>query len=108
VKVLGKTQALPQIIERFLLGPAPRKFHLTTTPGYLVEGPCNMVESQHEPAVEIGKAQEALEFSECGWGWPVTDDLDLGWIHMYAMLINDVTQVMDPIHVEGEFFQVGV
>jgi hypothetical protein len=28
--------------------------------------------------------------SECGWGWPVTDDLDLGWIHMYAMLINDV------------------
>jgi hypothetical protein len=27
---------------------------------------------------------------------------------MYAMLINDVAQVMDPVHVEGEFFQVGV
>jgi hypothetical protein len=54
-----------------------------------------MGESQHEPAVEIGKAQEALKLSECGWGWPVTDDLDLGWIHMYTMLINDVAQVMD-------------
>ena len=27
---------------------------------------------------------------------------------MYAMLINDVSQVMDPIHAEGEFFQVVV
>jgi hypothetical protein len=49
-----------------------------------------MGESQHEPAVEIGKAQEALKLSECGWGWLVTDDLDIGWIHMYSMLINDV------------------
>jgi hypothetical protein len=49
-----------------------------------------MGESQHEPAIEIGKAQEALKLSECGWGWPVTDDLDLGWIHMHTMLINDV------------------
>jgi hypothetical protein len=36
------------------------------------------------------------------------DDLDLGWIHMYTMLIKDVAQVMDHIHVEGYFFQVGV
>jgi hypothetical protein len=97
-----------QIIERLLLGPTPHKFLLTTTPGYLAEGPCNMGESQHEPAVEIGKAQEALKLSECGWGWPVTDDLDLGWIHMYAMLINYVAQVMDPVHAEGAFFQVGI
>ena len=48
--------------------------------------------------VEIGKAQEALKISECGWGWPVMDDLDLGWIHMYAMLINDVAQVIDHVH----------
>ena len=47
-----------------------------------------MGESQHEPAVEIGKAQEALKLSECGWGWLII--LDLGWIHMYAMMINDV------------------
>ena len=50
-----------------------------------------MGESQHEPAVEIGKAQEALELSECGWGWPVTDDLDIGWIHMHTMFIIDVS-----------------
>jgi hypothetical protein len=97
-----------QIIKHLLLGPAPRKSCLTTTPGYLAEGPCNMEESQHEPVVEIGKAQEALKLSECGWGWPVMDDLDLGWIHMYEMLINDVSQVMDLVHAEGSFFQVGV
>jgi hypothetical protein len=67
-----------------------------------------MGESQHKPLVEIGKAQEALKLNERGWGWPITDDLDLGWIHMCAMLINDVAQVMDPVHAEGEFFQVGV
>ena len=67
-----------------------------------------MGESQHEPVVEIGKAQEASKLSECGWGWTVIDDLDLGWIHMYAMLINYVAQVMDPVHVEGAFFQVGI
>jgi hypothetical protein len=81
---------LLQVIEGLLLGQAPHKFFLTTTPGYLVEGPCDMRESQHEPAIEISKAQEDLKFSECGWVWPVTDDLDLGWIHMYTMSINDV------------------
>jgi hypothetical protein len=99
---------LLQIIEHLLLGPTPRKFRLTTTPGYLAEGLCNMGESKHEPTVEIGKAQEASKLSECGWGWPVTDDLDLGWIHTYAMLINDVVQVMDLVHAEGAFFQVGI
>jgi hypothetical protein len=91
-----------------VVGTDPTQIFLTTTPVYLAEGPCNMGESQHEPAVEIGKAQEAPKLSECCWGWPVTDDLDLGWIHMYAMLINDVAQVMDPVHAEGAFFQVGV
>jgi hypothetical protein len=67
-----------------------------------------MGESEHEPAVEIDKAQEALKLSECCWGWLVMNDLDLGWIHMYAMLINDVAQVMDPVHAKGSFFQVGV
>ena len=58
--------------------------------------------------VEIGKAQEAPKLSECCLDWPVTDDLDLSWIHMYTMLINDVAQLMYPIHTEEEFFQVGV
>jgi hypothetical protein len=67
-----------------------------------------MGETQHEPVVEIIKAQEDTKLIEFCWGWPVTNDLDLGQIHMYAMLINDVSQVMDPVHAEGEFFQVGV
>ena len=91
-----------------MLGLTPRKFLLTTTHGYLAEGPSNMGESQHKPAVEISKSQEAPKLRECCWGRPITDELDLGWIHMYAMLINDVAQVMDPVHVEGGFFQVGV
>jgi hypothetical protein len=41
-----------------------------------------MGETQHEPAVEIGKAQVATKLSECCWGWLVTNELDLGWIHM--------------------------
>jgi hypothetical protein len=50
-----------------------------------------MRESHDEPMIEIGEAQEALKFSECGWGWLVMDDLDLGWIHMHTMSINDVS-----------------
>jgi hypothetical protein len=50
-----------------------------------------MGESQHEPEIEIGKAQEALKLNECGWGWPITNDMDLGYIHMHTMVINDVS-----------------
>jgi hypothetical protein len=36
------------------IGPTQKfRYHHT---GYLDEGPCNMGESQHEPAIEIGKA----------------------------------------------------
>jgi hypothetical protein len=89
---------LLQIIELLLLGPHKN----------LVQGPCNMGESQHEPVVEIGKAQENPKLSECVWHWTVTYELDLGWIHMDAMLINNVAQVMDHVHGEGAFFQVGI
>ena len=77
-------------IEVLLLGNTPHKFFFTSTPSYLVEGPCDMRESHHEPLMEIGEAQEAPKLNECGWGWSVMNDLELGWIHMYAMLINDV------------------
>ena len=81
---------LLQVIEGLFLGHAPHKVFLTATPGYLAKGPCDMRESQHKPAIEIGEAQEALKFIECGWGWLVMDDLDLGWIHMHTIPINDV------------------
>jgi hypothetical protein len=67
-----------------------------------------MGEFQHELVVEIGKAREALNLSECGWGWPVMDHLDFGWLHVYTMLINNVAQLMNHVHAEGAFFQVGV
>jgi hypothetical protein len=79
-----------QVIEGLLLGQTPHNFFLTTTPSYLVESTCDMRESQHEPAIEIGEAQEAQNFSECGWGWPVTNDLDLGWIQIHIKSINDI------------------
>jgi hypothetical protein len=82
---------LLQVIECLLLGHAPNFFFLTSTPCYLDEGLCDMRESQHEPAIEIGKAQEALKLSECGWDWLVTDDLDIGGIHIHTMTINDVS-----------------
>jgi hypothetical protein len=85
VKVLGLSTSTTSNHRMLVVGAGPMQIFLTTTPGYLVEGPCNMGESQHKPVVEIGKAQEAPKLSECGWGWPVMDDLDLGWIHMYAM-----------------------
>jgi hypothetical protein len=82
---------LLQVIEVLFLGHDPHKCFLTTTPNYLAEGPCDIRESQHEPAIEISDAQEALNLNECGWGWPVMDDLDLGWIHMHTISINDVS-----------------
>jgi hypothetical protein len=33
-----------------------------------------MRESQHKPAIEIGEAQEASKFNECGWGWSVMQE----------------------------------
>jgi hypothetical protein len=80
-----------QIFEcSFLLLP-PYEIGPTTTLGHLVEGPCNMGESQHEPSVKIGESQEALKLGQCGRGWPVMDDLDLSWINMYPILINNVS-----------------
>jgi hypothetical protein len=36
------------------------------------------------------------------------DDLDISWINMYPMLINNVAQVLDHDHSKGEFFEVGI
>jgi hypothetical protein len=94
-----------QIIEFSLLLLPPHEIGPIT---YLVEGPCNMGESQHEPSVEIGESQEALKLSQCGRGWLVIDDLNLRWINMYPMLIKNVAQVLDPVHAKREFFKVGI
>ena len=97
-----------QIIEYSLLLLPPHKIFHTTTLGHLAEVSCNMGESQHEPSIEVGQSQEALKLGQCGRGWLVTDELDLSWINMYPMLINNVSQVLDPFHANRSFFQVGI
>ena len=63
-----------------------------------------MGESQHEPSVEVGKSQEDLKLDYCGLGWLVTNDLDISWIHVYPMLINNVSQLLDLFHEKRAFF----
>jgi hypothetical protein len=36
------------------------------------------------------------------------DDLDLSWIKMYPMFINNVAQVLDHFHAKRAIFQVGI
>ena len=36
------------------------------------------------------------------------DELDISWINMYPMLINNVAQVLDHVHAKRSFFQVGI
>jgi hypothetical protein len=97
-----------QVIECSLLFLPPHEIFHATALGHLAEGPCNMGESQHESSVEVGQSQEALKLDYCGRGWPITDDLDLSWINMYPMLINNVAQVLDHVHAKKSFFQVGI
>jgi len=54
-----------------------------------------MREPQHEPAVEIG------------WGWPISNDLDLGWIHKHPSFINNVSQILNLGHAKSAFLQIG-
>jgi hypothetical protein len=97
-----------QIIKCSFLFPPPHEIFPVTTLSHLAEGPCNMGESQHKPLVEFFQSQKASNLSECGRGWLVTNDLDLSWINMYTMFINNVAQVLDHVHAKGAFFQVGI
>jgi hypothetical protein len=66
VKVLGLSTRDASNHRVLVVGTRPTQISPYHHPGYMDEGPCNMGESQHEPAVEIGKAQEASKLSECG------------------------------------------
>jgi hypothetical protein len=49
-----------------------------------------------------------MKLGQCGWGYPIMDDLDIKWINMYPMIINNVAQLLDYVHAKREFFQVGI
>ena len=40
--------------QMLVVSPSPHELGPTITLGHLVEGPCNMGESKHEPLVEVG------------------------------------------------------
>jgi hypothetical protein len=67
-----------------------------------------MRELQHKPMVEFGKAQEVVQLGHCLRGRSITDDLDLGWIHMHTLFIHDVSQILYYLHVEGTILQIGI
>jgi len=66
-----------------------------------------MGEPQHEPMVEIGKTQNSVELCQNGWDWPIHNDLDIGWIHMHPLFINNLSQILKLGHVESSFLQIG-
>jgi len=50
-----------------------------------------MREPQHKPMIEYGEAQEAIDLFQGLQGWPIMNDLDLGWVYMHSMCIHDVS-----------------
>jgi hypothetical protein len=36
------------------------------------------------------------------------DDLNISWINMYPIFINNVSQLLDHVHAKRSFFQVGI
>lgn len=66
-----------------------------------------MREPQHELVVEIGKTKKAAELYQIGWSWAIPNDLDLGWIHMHAPFINNVSQILNLGHASSEFLRIG-
>ena len=66
-----------------------------------------MRESQHEPVVEVGKTEKIVELCESGWGWPISNQLYLGCVHMHTPLINDVPHILNMGHTKSAFLQIG-
>ena len=95
-----------QLCECLLLRFKPKEFCFRSFFGDLTQGPSDMREPQHEPTVEIGKTQKAAELHQSRWGWPISNDLDLGWIHMHPPFINIVSQLLNLGHAKSAFLQI--
>jgi hypothetical protein len=67
-----------------------------------------MREPQHKHVVEFGEVQEATELDYFIQRQPIVNDLDLGWIHMHTLLIQDVSQILNSLHVKGTLLQIGI
>ena len=51
----------------------------------VMEGPCNPGELVNEPAIEVGKPNETLEFGDIPRQRPVCYGFDFGWVHRQAI-----------------------
>jgi hypothetical protein len=60
VKLLGISTSATSNHRTLIVGTDPMQISPYHHPCLFGEGPCNMGESQHEPTVEISKAQEDL------------------------------------------------
>ena len=96
-----------QFYERLLLRFQPKEFFFRSSLGDLTQGPSDMRESQHEPAIEINKTPKASKLCYSGWGWPIPNGLDLGWIHMHPPFINNVSQILNVGHAKRALLQIG-
>ena len=97
-----------QFLKGFMLWLRPHNFIFATALSYLVEGPSNMREPQHEPTIEVCKPQEAAELCQCCWVRPVPNGLNLGKIHMHPMLIHNVAKILDSRHAKWALLEIGV
>ena len=57
--------------------------------------------------VEISRTQQTAKLCYSGWGWPIPNDLDLGWIHMHPPFINNVSQILNLGHAKSARLQIG-
>jgi len=64
-----------QLFECLLLRFTPKEFLFRSSLGDLTQGSSDMRESQHEPVVEVGEAQETTELCLCLPGQSITNDL---------------------------------
>ena len=86
-----------------MLGLRPGKIFFRPALSNLTQRPSDMGQSQHEPPTKIWKAQKDAKLHWSGRGWSILNELDLSRIHMHAMFIYDVTQILDLTHAKAEF-----
>ena len=55
-----------------------------------------MREVSNEPIVEVGEADEILDFLLAGWGQPFRHSSNLGWVHLYQVVKHNHTKVLYP------------
>jgi len=102
-----RTKAVIQLNECLLLGLKPKNFVFHSILGNFTQRPSAMRESQHKPLIKIGKAQKSCKALLEWFGTPILNYLDLSQIHMHALIINDVSHILDLVHAKGAFLQVG-